>query len=478
MRVPEPEATFPMIVACCVNDAGSIVRTTLFAPDDLDDALAELERLYLEGEGAEHGDMLVLAASLFRALGRHDNDTIAALLAPEFVVRSHRAIRPAVELTGSEWFRNLDVIGTVPRVDHVVDLSGRGGLWAVVFHGDLEEGRDFAVPMVMALRVERGLVVSLDVYDQHDAERGRDSIDNQPPVAWFENDTTRATARVHAAFNAHDWDAYRALHSNDWTQDDRRSVIAVPLDRDQSLAGLQFIFDGGGRFVARETIATRGRTCAVTRSTLRIPEPEAIYPALIVTCVDTAGRCLRSTLFDADDVDGAIAELDRMFLEGEGAAHTDVLALVTALFATAERNDRAAAAALVAPGFVCRQHQTLRPFDELTFSEWISDATGTTDYFSGTAGRYVHITNLSERGGLWSLVVTGERGDTGPFELSYLMALRVANGLVMSLDVFPDGNVEARAPCSIRNPHRGSKTTRYARCIGSMRPTARTIGTR
>ena len=447
LRMPEHESTFPMIVVCRVDDAGEIVQTTLFGPDDRDDALAELDRLYLEGEGAAHRDILELAAALFRALGQHDNDAIAALLAPEFVVRSRRAIRLDVELTASEWLRNLDVIGThsVPRVDHIVDLSDRGGLWAVVFHGDLDDGGDFTIPMLMAPRVERGLIVSLDVYDDDDTERARASVDApQPPtVAWFENDATRAAARVHAAFNAHDWDAYRALHSDDWTQDDRRSVVAVPLDRDQSFAGLQFIFAGGGRFVARETIATRGRTCALTRTTLRIPEPEAIYPALIVTRVDSSGRCLRSALFDADDVDGAIAELDRMFLEGEGAERADVLALVTALFAAIGRKDRGAAAALVAPAFVCRHHQTVRSFDELTFSDWVSEAISVPDYFSGSAGRYLHITNLSDRGGLWSLLVTGETGDAGLFELSYLMAVRVANGLVLSLDVFPEGRVEA-----------------------------------
>ena len=99
-----------------------------------------------------------------------------------------------------------------------------------------------------------------------DTERAGVARDGQAPpsVAWFENDASRNAARLHAAFNAHDWDAYRALYSDDWSQDDRRSGVAVPLDRDQSFAGLQLIFDGGGRFVARETVATRGRTCAGT----------------------------------------------------------------------------------------------------------------------------------------------------------------------------------------------------------------------
>jgi hypothetical protein len=134
----------------------------------------------------------------------------------------------------------------------------------------------------------------------------------------LENDATRAVARVHAAFAAHDWDAARAEYTDDWTQDDRRSVVSMPLDHEQSVASQRIIFDGGGEFIKREVVAIRGQRCAVFRTTLHVPSPEAVYSTLVVTRTDERGLTAESVVFDTDDVDAALAELDRMYGEYEG----------------------------------------------------------------------------------------------------------------------------------------------------------------
>ncbi|MGH8976682.1 MAG: hypothetical protein ACRDV7_01310, partial [Acidimicrobiia bacterium] len=277
LHVQDPEASGTVLNLNRVDRTGRFTASILFDSDDLDTALAEADRMFLETEAAEHADVLALAESLFGALGRHDNDTIGALLAPEFVVRSHRTVRPSARLTASEWLASLDVIGTrsVPRINHIAQLSGDGGVWAVEFRGHLAEGGAFAIPLLMTLRVANGLVVTLDAYDPHDAEGIRAALDSRsvPEVRWFENDATRAAARVDKAFNSRDWDAYIACYADDWTNEDRRgrSVFAAPLDHDQSVAALRLVFEGGGTFEDHEPIATRGRTLALTRMTLRIP---------------------------------------------------------------------------------------------------------------------------------------------------------------------------------------------------------------
>ena len=88
--------------------------------------------------------------------------------------------------------------------------------------------------------------------------------------AVFENDATRNNARYVAAHHAHDWDAILALFADDFTTDDRRSVVAGPLDHEQSMESVRIIFDGRGTF-EQETLATRGRSarghpCALARA--------------------------------------------------------------------------------------------------------------------------------------------------------------------------------------------------------------------
>ena len=107
------------------------------------------------------------------------------------------------------------------------------------------------------------------------SETERDQI---PAAKRFENDATRATARVYAAFNAGDWDTFTACYSDDWVQDDRRLLIAVPLERADLFAAMRLIFDGHGGFDDLETIATRGRTLALRGPPCECPSPKPRFP--------------------------------------------------------------------------------------------------------------------------------------------------------------------------------------------------------
>src|SRR5262249_9393806 len=180
---------------------------------------------------------------------------------------------------------------------------------------------------VMAAIARRAMSVPPKTVTSSATER-----DRIPAANDFENDATRATARVCAAVNARDWDSFTACYSDDWVQDDRRPLIAEPLDAPDLIAVMRLGFDGDVRFDERETIATRGRTLAATRTTMRVLDPQATFTMIVVCCVDDAGDIVRTTLFGPDDVDDALAELDRLYLEGEGAEHADILELATAWF--------------------------------------------------------------------------------------------------------------------------------------------------
>ena len=148
--------------------------------------------------------------------------------------------------------------------------------------------------------------------------------------------------RIDAAYSSHDWDAMTGCYSDDYTYEDRRSLMRVALDHDRSMSGVRWIFDGGGTFES-EVVATRGRTMSLSQRTFRVPDPEAAATVLVLMRVDAAGRLARSMVFDLDALGDAIEELDRIFLEAEGAEHADVLALGRTLFDVLERSDAEAA---------------------------------------------------------------------------------------------------------------------------------------
>jgi DNA-binding SARP family transcriptional activator len=257
----------------------------------------------------------------------------------------------------------------------------------------------------------------------------------------FENDATRRLAQIHAAFNAHDWDALMANYSGKYTMDDSRPIIGRSLNGSQAVAGLRVVFDGRGHF-EDEAIATRGRSLALTRTTLRIPSPEATDTVLIATELDDDGLFLRSTMFDANDVDGAIAKIDDMFVAGEGAPHADVLRLASAFFDAQEGHDIDAIRALLAPEFVHRDHRRAGT-SKFVAEDWLTLLHETYNFVSPTTVRVEHVAELSSLGGLWACVSTGTHETGGPWEVSWLVAMRVTNGRISSLDFFDEHDVEA-----------------------------------
>jgi tetratricopeptide (TPR) repeat protein len=332
LHLPDLGASDTVLVISPTNESGRGTRSVNLDPDDLDGAFAALDRLFLEGEGAAHAEVLALGASFIEGLARLDTLAVDDLLAPDFVARDHRT--NGVATTGrDEWLAGFDVASdlsgpSVPRVEHLTNLSATGGLWALTGTGDLVGGGPWETSALLAIHVDEHHVVALDLYDVHDVEPARDALAAGPrrSVEWCENDATRSLVRFHAAHHAHDWDALLDTLADDFIHEERRSLMRLSVDRDAAIASIRLVFDGRGR-LEYEVLATRGRTLALTHNTIWIPEFEATDEVLAVNCVDDSGRQWRLVMFDADDLEGALAELDHQFLQGEGAEGAATAAL-------------------------------------------------------------------------------------------------------------------------------------------------------
>jgi DNA-binding SARP family transcriptional activator/ketosteroid isomerase-like protein len=466
-----------VFVVTRADDTGHRRQSILFDADDLDAALAELDRLFLEGEGAEHAEALTLGSTLVDAMDRQDTSAMRALLGPDFVSRSHRDLGLA-DADAEQFLHSVDVSIEVmstgaARVDHVTRLTDEGGLWAVTVTGEQGEGGPFEISYLLAVRVAGGLITALDIYDERDAEVALASLESavSSTAAWFENDATRAVTRVHHAYNTHDWNVLQTIHSSEWRQDDRRSVVAVPLDHEQAMAGVRWIFDGHAVFEGRVTLATRGDRLAAYRVTLRVPDPPATFPVLVIAAVDDRGQLLHSTLFDVDDLGGALAELDRLFVEGEGADHTDVLCLMASLFDALLRRDRHGVAALLAPDFVVRSHRTIRPLDAMTAAEWLDglQAQFAGPAYSGTSAVQVdHVARLSARGGLWAVQFVGELENGGRFSQPVLFAVHVDRGRIAAIDAYDEHDGEAALGSLADEPEPNTATRTVRRAVAAL----------
>jgi class 3 adenylate cyclase/ketosteroid isomerase-like protein len=441
MNVPALDAADTALVITRVDGSGRRHQSITLNADDLDTGLAELDRLFLEGEGAEHADVIALVASLLDALARHDTGASTAVLTHDFVVRSHRDFSLG-DLGVEGWLRNVeagnDVFGLSSlRVEHVARVSRAGGIWAIVMTGENSGGGAFEFPFLLAVRVAGQQICRVDIFNDRDGATAIAMLDEPPAIEWFENDATRATARVQAAYAARDLDAVIAVYADDWITEDRRAIVGSTMNIEQSRAQTRLIFDGGAT-LEREIVATRGRSLSLERWDLHLPDFEAHETVLLVTLVNAEGRYQLTVMFGVDDVDAAYAELDRLFLEGEGAQNADVIALGTSFFDALVQQDVHVVASLLADDFAVRSYRAFRASDHQTAAEFLADLEAGFEQLGPGAPRIEHVTRVSSAGGAWFVVFTGRDADGGPYEMPWLMVLHFAGGKIAALEGYDE----------------------------------------
>ena len=184
---------------------------------------------------------------------------------------------------------------------------------------------DYELPFLAITRVDgHGRIDEFVMFDDDDLDGARLALDDVAARARerrFENDASSEMSRVVEAFNDGD-PSLMAAGAHVFV--DRRSIVGGSYDRALATASQSVIVQGGGHF-ENETMATRGRTVALQRWWLLIPQPESEVEILIANAVDDGGRIVSAAGFDPDDEESARAELDHMYAAGEGAAHTAIL---------------------------------------------------------------------------------------------------------------------------------------------------------
>ena len=319
-----------------------IVTRVAFDLNDIDAAFAELDARYIAGEAAPYRDAWSVIAAGYAALNRHEVPASAS----DYVNIDHR-LRATIEADGlgknlrAAWDLTPDAKGYIESVHRLSELG------AVVIHtarGTSREGMDAEWRGVHLLTLEASMVNRCEVFDESDLDTALARFEDlQPQAPRLENATSRVYEHYKTCFAERDWAAMEEILAEDISTDDRRRVVnaGVLQGRDVVLADTGALAEVGAN-ITSAVIATREEHLLLCRVRFwgqdQRPQ-EFIGESLSIVETDVDDRITAGIVFDVDDFDAAIAELDARYLAGEAAANANTWSVIAAAHARFNRQE-------------------------------------------------------------------------------------------------------------------------------------------
>ncbi|BCO83624.1 hypothetical protein MINTM011_19590 [Mycobacterium paraintracellulare] len=319
-----------------INSDNQMAAYVTFDRGDFDSAVAELDARYLAGEAAPYARTWSFITRAYAAVNR--NELPAMTPDSEFI--DHRAVLTAEreDLTGylpALWDLTPDVRVYVEAVHRLNEL---GAVMTHTARGTSEEGFDAEWRTVVVGVTDGDLYRRVEVFDEPDLDAALarfDELHRQAPR--LHNVASQVSDRFLAHFAARDWGAMAEMTADDFSSDDRRRVVGagVQLGRDVDIDNMRAWADVGIASMTSHVIATRGDRLFLGRTRFFGPEqgPDTFHSEVLgLVEIDTENRVVARVVFDADELDAAIAELDARYLAGEASTHSHTWTLVTDAF--------------------------------------------------------------------------------------------------------------------------------------------------
>jgi hypothetical protein len=320
-----------------------MVAFVSFDLDDIDAAFAELDARYLAAEGAAYADTWSVIAGVATRFNRQELPATT----PDPVYIDHR---PMVSIEGADLAASIRAVWDITSdasvyIEAVHRLSERGAVITEVLKMTSQEGFDAELWMIMMFTVEGDLICGVEVFDEADLDAALASFDElSRPAPLLENAASQAAERFFAYMEARHWAAMADILADESFSDDRRRVVNAGLwrGRDVVIAELRKTTDYGVLIGIPELIAIRGQRLVLgcVRWSASDQGAEA-FPseALCITEVDKDGQIAAIIMFDPDDLEAAITELDARYVAGEAAAHSRTWSVVSGAYASMNRHE-------------------------------------------------------------------------------------------------------------------------------------------
>jgi hypothetical protein len=286
-------------------------------------AFDDLDELYAAGEGGRHEATLRMVRAVYQAHNERRWDHLRALYADDLVVVDHR---PAGfgELHGADEMlaRHRAMVDVAPdyRVNNsrYLAFSERAvfAQTASIFHGKGGGAYDLGRLLVSTLRTPHGPVDRVEYFDAGQLELAWERFHALTgPTRADDNLAMVMSRRWFPALVEGDWDTVAGLLAPSFVLEDRRPMFASRFDGPEAaMEWFRATASLGLGGVDLEPIATRGDHIAVLRRSWLASDYE--MTSLCLVEVDEEGRAAFAVLWDGDEVDAALAELDERFLAG------------------------------------------------------------------------------------------------------------------------------------------------------------------
>lgn len=336
-NTPPGEIGSQMLGVVEIDPGNRLAVMVCFDDVDLGAALQELESRYLAGEAAAYAQTWSAILETFAAVNRGELPAVTQ----DCVTLDHRravAFAPG-ELGSYTQAAHSNTADLKTFVEAVHRLNNRGAVVSYVAKGTSAQGFQAEWRGVSLSTVDHGLVNRNELFDEADLETALGHFDEltcaSPQLA---NAATRADDRFDACFGARDWDTMASLVTQDTYTDDRRRAVnggirqglSPEIESMRTTAGL------GVTDVNTVPLAVRGQRLALSRTRFagRDRGPGGFYTDLLgIVEIDEDQRIAARVIFESDDLDAALAELESRYLAGEAAAYARTWSVIVDVFA-------------------------------------------------------------------------------------------------------------------------------------------------
>ncbi|AEV75449.1 putative ATPase [Mycolicibacterium rhodesiae NBB3] len=300
----------------------------LFDPEDIDAAFTELDRRYLAGMPAKCANAWTIIAEAYSGMTRGEFPPTTTDLVN---IDHRRAIQMAPD-SGIAYLRASWEVAPEFHlyIEAVHRLTELGAVFTRRSSGTSRTGFDAEWRAVDLITLEGGLINRGEIFEEEDLDTALARFDELArPTRQFSSTAGRVTERVRALFAARDWDRISECLAENFSLDDRRRTVngGLSYGRETTMHDMRTTADTGFTDLTEDFVAFRGERLVLTRARYFGSDPRFepyFVEVLHILEIDANEKIVATIVFDPDDLDAAVAELDSRYLKGEASAHPGI----------------------------------------------------------------------------------------------------------------------------------------------------------
>jgi DNA-binding SARP family transcriptional activator len=390
---------------------------------------------------------------LVAAVDREAWDEFEQMFAPDSVLESRRKIvgfTPA-DLPAADWrhHHRLAIETSGARLTAVV-IAVRGDRLAlarlVVGTADASPGAPHDEFLSLYGIDQHGRIALQMWFDIEDMDAALAELDaaharlgeQHQSAPRLENAASRADAQFNTLFTERRWeDIGHLLTAHVRAEDRRRGLRREGNDRATLVAEAQAAAAIGVTSMASEVIAIRAQRLALVRTRFETAGPDAFIAEIFrMVEVDDDGLLVAAIVFDPDDIDAAIVELDARYLAGEAALYAHTWSVITDGHAAVNRRELPP----TAPDLVSIDHRRAAAFAPGEGIAYIR-AGWDLDQFTTTYIEQVHL--LNDLGAVYTHAGHGVSNQGFDAEWRGVDLLTVEDDMVNRCELFDEADLNA-----------------------------------